>query len=269
LVDSRPRMNTRFGARPTDGCMTVNDGWKAGWEGSGTRRRGQGESGSCMSDDARTEIQCASQTPPTPQYNSPELPSLPLAHPPDLPVQNLPDLHHPIRFQGDAERIANGPRIASATAGHSASIPRSLSAVLIFLFTFLARHARPLNKVRCWRTRIAPLAHTRCAPIRHSHAHSGGNRGVHLSGHALRQRFRKDRARCGGVRSDSSPNPRAHLRAHGCCQETDARVHDVQTSRDCLCAPGSSSGARLPHGFVIHNGVGDERTAFALGGAHP
>jgi hypothetical protein len=162
LVDSRPRMNTRFGARPTDGCMTVNDGWKAGWEGSGTRRRGQGESGSCMSDDARTEIQCASQTPPTPQYNSPDLPSLPLAHPPDFPVQNLPDLHHPIRFQGDAELVANGPRIASATAGHSASIPRSLSAVRIILFTFLARHAEPLPFGRIWRTPDPPEMRQKC-----------------------------------------------------------------------------------------------------------
>ncbi len=186
-----------------------------------------------------------------------------------FPGPEPPRSASPHSLPGRPERIANGPRIASATAGHSASIPSSLSAVRIFLFNILARHAEPLNKIRCWRTRIAQLAHTRCAPIRHSHAHSGGNRGVHLSGHALRQRFRKDRARCGGVRSDSSPNPRAHLRAHGCCQETDARVHDVQTSRDCLCAPGSSSGARLPHGFVIHNGVGDERTAFALGGAHP
>jgi hypothetical protein len=196
-VDSRPRMNTRFGTRPTDGCTTGNDGRKAGWEGRGTRSRGQGESSPCRSDDATTAVQDAAPTTLTPQHDSPSTLSIPIAHPSDFLVRISTGLNHRIRFSDDAERLANGLRIASASAEHSASIPRSLSAVRILLFTFWARNAGPLNKVRFWRTRIAQLAHTRCAPVRHSSAHSGGHRGMHLSGHARGQRFRKDRARCG------------------------------------------------------------------------
>ena len=211
LVDSRPRMNKRFGTQPTDGCMTVNNGWKAVWKGEGTSSRGQGESSPCRSDDATTGVQDAGPTTLTPQQDSPNTLSIPITDPSDFLVQNLADLHHPIRSQGDAERIANGLRIASALAGHSASIPSSLSAVRFLLFTFWARHAEPLPFRRIWRTPSAQLAHTLCAPVRHTHAHSGGHRGVHSSRHPRRHGFRKGRTRSGahafGLQSELSRTP--------------------------------------------------------------
>jgi hypothetical protein len=141
-MDSWPRMNTRFGTRPADGCMTVNDGWKAEWEGRGTRSRGQGESGPCMSDNAKPEFQDASPTTLTPRHDSLDTLSILITQSSDFVVQSSTGLNHRIRFSEDAERIANGLRIASASAGHSASIPRSLSAVRFFLFTFLARSGK-------------------------------------------------------------------------------------------------------------------------------
>jgi hypothetical protein len=204
-------MNTTFGTRPTDGRTTGNDGSKAGWEGRGTRSRGQGESLPYRSDEATAEVQDGSPTTLTPRHDSPDTLSIPITHPSDFLVQISTGLNHRIRFSDDTERLANGLRIASASARHSASIPRSLSAVRFFSFTFWARHAEPLPFRRSWRTPSGQLVHTLCAPVRHTHAHSGGHRGVHSSRHPRRHGFRKGRTRSGahafGLQSELSRTP--------------------------------------------------------------
>ncbi len=243
LVDSGPRMNTRFGTRPTDGCMTVNNGRKAGWKGRGTRRRGQGESDLCMSGDAKSAIQQPSPSTLTPQNDSPDTLSTPITHPSEFLVQISTALNHRIRFSDDAERIANGLRIVSASAGHSASIPMTLSAVRFFLFTFWATHAEPLPFGRIWRTPSAQLAHTMRAPVRHARAHSGGHSGVHwgvhLSRHARGQRFRKDRARCA-----------AHpFRPHSELSRTPAWAW-VPPANGCPCARGADISQRTTRAWI-------------------
>ncbi len=197
MVDSWPRMNTRFRTQPTDGCMRVRDGRNSGWKGRGTCSPKQGEPDTGIPEHVRTEIQDAALTALPSQNDRPRQLSTSLPFNSTFSVPSIPDSDRRIHFHGDPERIANGFRIASSTAVNSASIPRSLSEVRLFLFTFWARHAGPLNKVRFWRTPIAQHAHTLCTPVRHSCAHSGGHWVVHFSGHARGQRFREDRARCG------------------------------------------------------------------------
>jgi hypothetical protein len=150
-----------------------------------------------MSSGARPELQYAALMTLISQNERPRQLSSSHTFDSNFSDPRLADSDRPIRFLNEAERMANGLWIAFASAGHLASIPRSLSAVRFFLFTFWARHAGPLPFGRIWRTPIARLAHTKCAPGRHARAHSGGHRGVQLSRHARGHRFRKDRARCG------------------------------------------------------------------------
>jgi hypothetical protein len=152
LVDSWPRMNTRFRTRPTDGCMKVRDARSAGWKGSGTCSPDQGKPNTGIPEHVRTEIQDAALTALPSQNEGPRQLSTSLTFNTTFSGPTVPDSDRRIHFHGDPERIANGLRIASTSAGHFASIPRSLSAVRIFLFTFWAKHAGPLPFGRIWRT---------------------------------------------------------------------------------------------------------------------
>ncbi len=196
LVDLWPRMNTRFGTRPTDGCMRVRDGRNAGWRGRGTCSPDRGEPNTGIPEHVRTEIQDAALTALPSQNDRPRQLSTSLTFNTTFSVPTIPDSDRRIHFHGDPERIANGLRIASASAGHFASIPSSLSAVRFLLFTFWATHAEPLPFGRIWRTPIAQEAHTKCTPVAHSHAPSGGHVDAHLSGHARGHGFGHGEASC-------------------------------------------------------------------------
>ena len=162
LVDLWPRMNTRFCTQPTDGCMRVRDGSNAGWKGRGTCSPEQGEPDTGIPEHVRTEIQDAALTALPSQNDRPRQLSTSLTFNSTFSVPSIPDSDRRIHFHGDPERIANGLRIASASAGHSASIHLTLSALRIFLFTFLARHAEPLPLGRIWRTPDPPEVRHKC-----------------------------------------------------------------------------------------------------------